>query len=65
MNIVNKRKWYFIIVAIVSIACIASLAIQGLNRGVDFQSGTQLTISFDQPVTKSQLQSRTRHSGFQ
>jgi preprotein translocase subunit SecF len=64
MNIVNKRKWYFIVVAIIAIACIASLAIQGLNRGVDFQSGTQLTISFDQAVTKAQLKTELDTLGF-
>jgi preprotein translocase subunit SecF len=64
MNIINKRKWYFIIVAIISIACIASLAIQGLNRGVDFQAGTQLTISFDQSVTKSQLRTELDNLSF-
>jgi preprotein translocase subunit SecF len=55
MNIINKRLWYFLVIGIIAIVFIIALATQGLNRGVDFQAGTQLTIKFDQTVTKAQL----------
>jgi preprotein translocase subunit SecF len=64
MNIVNKRMWYFVIVAVISLICIVSLAVQGLNRGIDFQAGTQLTLSFDQAVTKDQVRAELDTLGF-
>jgi preprotein translocase subunit SecF len=64
MNIVNKRLYYFIAVALISVICIVALAVQGLNRGVDFQAGTQLTISFTQNVTKDQLKTAVDDLGF-
>ncbi len=64
MNIVNKRLYYFIAVAMISVICILFLAIQGLKLGVDFQAGTQLTLSFDQPVVKEQLKTELGTLGF-
>jgi preprotein translocase subunit SecF len=64
MNIVNKRRWYFIIAALIVLISIISLAVQGLNRGVDFQAGTQLTISFDQSVTKQQVRDTLDELGY-
>jgi preprotein translocase subunit SecF len=55
MNIVNKRLWYFLAAGLIVILCIVFLATEGLNRGIDFQAGTQLTVSFDQDISKSQL----------
>jgi len=51
-------------VALVAVVCIVSLAVQGLDRGVDFQAGTQLTISFDQPTSKSQVREALDNLGF-
>jgi preprotein translocase subunit SecF len=64
MNIVNKRLYYFIAAALIAIICIVSLAVQGLNRGVDFQAGTQLTLSFESQVEKSQVRAALDELGF-
>jgi preprotein translocase subunit SecF len=55
MNIVNKRKWYFIVLGLVCLVCVISLFTLKLKEGIDFQSGTQLTISFDNATSKVQL----------
>jgi len=55
MNIVNKRLWYFLAAAVVAVVCIVFLATEGLQRGVDFQAGTELTVSFDQQPSREAL----------
>lgn len=55
MNIVGKRLWYFLAAGLIVVICVVALATLGLNRGIDFQAGTQLTVSFEEPVTKAQL----------
>ena len=64
MNIVNKRLWYFIAVALVAVVCIVFMSTEGLNRGVDFQAGTQLTVSFDQMPTRDALTSELATLGY-
>ena len=55
MNIVNKRLWYFITAAILVVFSFISLAIFGLNPGIDFASGSLLTVRFDKPVDQAVL----------
>lgn len=50
INIVGKRLWFFTFSAILFIISIVSLTIFGLNPGIDFASGSVLTIKFDQVV---------------
>jgi preprotein translocase subunit SecF len=64
MNIVNKRRYFFIAAIVIALICIISLAVQGLNRGVDFQAGTQLTIKFDQNVSKDQVRAEIDKAGY-
>ena len=51
MNIIGKRFWFFLISGIVIVAGIISLIVFGLNPGVEFKSGTEVTISFSENVT--------------
>ena len=55
MDIVGKRFWFFLISAVVIIPGVISLAIFGLEPGVDFSSGTTMTLRFDAEVEQSQL----------
>ena len=55
MDIVGKRYWFFLISALVIVPGIISLAIFGLTPGVDFSSGTTMTLRFDADVEQSQL----------
>ena len=52
INIIGKRKWFFLISAIVIVIGIISLAIFGLEPGVDFSSGTTMTLRFDPAVAQ-------------
>lgn len=51
MNIVGKRKWYFLISALVLIPGIISLIIPPAVRpGIDFSSGSAFEVTFQGPV---------------
>jgi preprotein translocase subunit SecF len=55
INIVGKRKWFFLISAVVLLVGILSLAVFGLEPGVDFSSGTTITIRFEKDIDQATL----------
>jgi preprotein translocase subunit SecF len=55
MKIVSKRLWFFIISIVLAVICIASLAAFGIKSGVEFASGSILSISFEKPVAQDAL----------
>ncbi len=60
---VGKRKiWFAISGAIMAIA-LGSLAIQGLNLGIDFRGGTELTIQTPQPVALEDVRAQAAEIG--
>jgi preprotein translocase subunit SecF len=54
-DIIGKRFWYFLISGIVILAGIIALSVFGLKPGIDFGSGSETTISFNEPVDKQQV----------
>ena len=64
IDLVGKRKWFFLISAIVIIAGVISLAVFGLKPGVDFSSGTAMTLHFDKEVELSQLRQELTDLGY-
>jgi len=54
-DIIGKRFWYFLISGIVILAGIIALFAFGLKTGIEFRSGSEVTVSFEQPVDKQQL----------
>jgi len=47
LNIIGKRKIWFVLAILITGACIGSLAIWQLNFGLDFTGGSLMEISFD------------------
>lgn len=64
MDIVGKRYWFFFISALVLIPGIISLAVFGLELGVDFSSGSTMTLRFDAEVEQSQLRQELADLGY-
>ncbi len=64
IDLIGKRHWFFIISAIVIIPGIMSLAIFGLKPGVDFSSGTAMTLQFEPEVELSQLRQELADLGY-
>jgi preprotein translocase subunit SecF len=54
-DIIGKRFWYFLISGIVILAGIIALFVFGLKPGIEFLSGSEVTISFEQPVDKQEV----------
>jgi len=64
IDLVGKRNWFFLISAIVIIPGIISLAVFGLKPGVDFSSGTAMTLHFDKTVELSQVRQELTTLGY-
>src|SRR3972149_6384638 len=54
-DIIGKRFWFFAISGIIILVGIVSLAIFGLKPGVEFTSGSEMTVSFEPQVDKQQV----------
>jgi preprotein translocase subunit SecF len=54
-DITGKRFWYFLISGIVILAGIIALFVFGLKPGIEFKSGSEVTVSFEQQVDKQQV----------
>ena len=57
IDFMGKRKLWFAISGTIIIAGLISLGVQGLNLGIDFKGGTQLTFQTSQPYSQAQVQS--------
>jgi preprotein translocase subunit SecF len=64
IDLVGKRNWFFLISAIVIIPGIISLAVFGLKPGVDFSSGTAITLHFDKAVELAQVRQQLTTLGY-
>src|ERR1051326_217514 len=55
-DFVANRRYFYLLSAVFLVPGIISLALPGgLNPGIDFTSGTIMTIQFDNPVDANQL----------
>lgn len=64
MNIVGNKRWFFLISAIFIIASVVSLVTFGLKPGIEFSSGSLMTIGFEQPVSQSGLKAELTNLGY-
>jgi preprotein translocase subunit SecF len=63
-DIIGRRFRFFIISGVVILICIISLFSLGLKAGIEFSSGSQLTLSFDNEVEVSELRQELRDLGY-
>ncbi|SHG06035.1 SecD/SecF fusion protein [Salegentibacter echinorum] len=52
----KKRKMAYVISAVLLVISIGSLAVQGLNQGVDFVGGRTYTVRFDQDINPTDVE---------
>lgn len=72
VDIVSKRGWYFLLSALFIVPGVISMIIppgwasleSGLNPGIEFTSGSVLSITFQGPVTEGQIQERMASLGY-
>lgn len=64
IDIMGKRVWFFVIAGVLILAGIISLLVFGLKPGVEFSSGTILTLRFEQPVDQDSLRQELGKLGY-
>ncbi|MFC2052498.1 protein translocase subunit SecF [Chloroflexota bacterium] len=64
LDIVGKRFWFFLIAGVVILICIISLATFGLKAGIEFSSGSLMTVRFEQEVGQGELESELASLGY-
>ncbi|MGZ5281157.1 MAG: protein translocase subunit SecDF [Bacteroidia bacterium] len=57
IDFVGKRKYSYIFSGVVTLIGIISLAVNGLNYGVDFEGGRSYVVDFDKPVKTEEVRS--------
>ena len=57
IDFIGKRKMFYAISIIITLIGIGSLAIRGLNPGIDFTGGRTYVVRFEQPVKTSDVAS--------
>jgi preprotein translocase subunit SecF len=66
INIIGKRMWFFLLSALIIVPGLISLiAPPHLNLGIDFQSGTSMTLKFTSAIEESQLRQSLTAAGYQ
>jgi len=64
IDIIGKRRWFFIIAGVLVVACIIFLAVFGLKAGVEFSSGSVMTVDFEQQIEKTDLENELNELGY-
>jgi preprotein translocase subunit SecF len=64
IDIIGKRQWYFLIAGVIVVACIIFLVVFGLKAGVEFSSGSVMTVDFEQQVEKEALENELNELGY-
>jgi len=63
-DIVGKRFWFFLISGVVILIAIISLATFGLKAGIEFSSGSIVTVNFEQEVDQGDLKQELASLGY-
>ena len=64
MNIINKRFLFFLISGLLILISVISLATVGLKSGIEFSSGSMLTLKFETPVDTAQFRQEIASLGY-
>jgi len=63
-DIVGKRFWFFLSSGVVILIAIIALATIGLKSGIEFSSGSMMTVSFEQEVDHGELKQELAELGY-
>jgi len=63
LDFVGKRKWYFLFSALVILVGVVSLIAFGFKAGIEFASGSTMTIDFEQTVEQADLRDEMANLG--
>jgi SecD/SecF fusion protein len=60
IDVVTRRRLYFILSIVAVALSVAAIAFQGLNLGIDFKGGVQVTFTTPKAVTLTSVRSETK-----
>lgn len=63
-GIVGKRLWFFLLSALIIIVCAVALGAFGLKSGLDFTSGSRLTLDFEEAVDVDAVNNELANLGY-
>ncbi|MBI4283150.1 MAG: protein translocase subunit SecF [Chloroflexi bacterium] len=63
-DIIGKRFWFFLVSGIVILSGLIALIAFGLKPGIEFSSGSLLTVGFNQTVTTGQIEQELADAGY-
>ena len=64
LDIIGKRFWFFLISGGVILISIISLVTFGLKYGIEFSSGSMMTVNFEQEVGQAELEQGLANLGY-
>ncbi|HBW08589.1 MAG TPA: protein translocase subunit SecF [Pseudomonas sp.] len=64
INFMGVRHVAFALTVVLTVASLASLAVKGLNFGLDFTGGTLIELGYERPVELQQVRGQLEQSGF-
>jgi preprotein translocase subunit SecF len=64
IDIIGKRPWFFLISGVAILLSIIFLAVFGLKPGLEFSSGSSITLSFSQKVEPNALKEELANLGY-
>jgi preprotein translocase subunit SecF len=64
LNIIGKRYWFFLISGLLILVSIISLATVGLKPGIEFSSGSILTVKLTEPVEYNDFKQEVANLGY-
>jgi preprotein translocase subunit SecF len=64
IDIVGRRLWFLLFAGLLLVVCLVSLAVFGLKTGIDFSSGSVLTLKFEQDVKAADVKNALPELGY-
>lgn len=64
MDIVGKRKWLLLFTVICVVISLIFVVVFGLKSGIEFSSGSILTLSFESDITQAELRQALSDAGY-
>jgi SecD/SecF fusion protein len=63
-DFMGHKVWWFAVSGILIAVSMVSLAVNGLDFGLEFQEGTRITVSFEQPPALGDLRDAVKEAGY-
>lgn len=64
LDIIGKRFWFLLISGVMVVLSIIALSVFGLKAGIEFSSGSLLTVGFEQEVTVGEVKEAVADLGY-